>query len=213
MIRHISAILAGAVLLAGAGGAYAGGDPEKGATKAELCKSCHGPEGMSVNPECPNLAGQRSGYILKQVLDFQHNNRSNPTMSPMAAMAGSKDDIEDIAAYFSSKKSMSSERAMFGKSSGDKDKIAMGKKLFYEGNPKTGVYGCVNCHGQKGKGRDPNNHIFPVIGGQLKPYIMKQLKDFRAENRTNDPAGMMGDIASKLTDKEIEAVADYLSSL
>lgn len=213
MIRQISAIFAAAALTFVAGGAQAAGDPEAGSAKAELCKSCHGADGMSVNPECPNLAGQRGGYIIKQVMDFQKGHRENPTMSPMAAMAGSQQDIKDIAAYFQSQKSMSSERAMFGKPVGDKKLMELGKKIFYEGDPKDGVYGCVNCHGKNGKGRDPNNHIFPVIGGQLRDYLVKQLKDLKSGTRTNDPAGMMAAIAKKLSDKEIEAVAEYLSSL
>ncbi len=213
MTKKIYAIFSVVTLLFAAGGANASGDPEAGKAKSELCQGCHGPDGMSVNPECPNLAGQRGGYIYKQVTDFQKELRHNDTMSPMAGMVTDMQDLKDIAAYFSGQKSMSGKRAVFGQSSGDKKFIEAGKKLFMEGNPKSGVYGCVNCHGNDGKGRDPNNHIFPVIGGQSKDYIVKQLTDFKAKNRTNDPAGMMGDIASRLTDKEIEAVADYLSSL
>ena len=199
-------------LVAMAGGAQAGGDPAAGKDKAGLCMGCHGEDGMAVNPECPNLAGQKAGYIIKQVVDFQKGHRQNDTMSPMAAMAGELQDIKDIAAFYASQKSMQASRFMMP-APDDKKAIAKGKELFEQGNPETGLYGCVNCHGQKGKGKDPNNHVFPIIGGQHKEYLAKQLRDFRAASRTNDPANMMMDIAKKLSEDEIEAVASYLSSL
>ncbi len=211
MKRVFGALAMGAMLVTG--GVWAAGDPKAGQAKSELCQGCHGVDGMSVNPECPNLAGQRGGYIIKQMLDFQKGHRDNPTMTPMAAMVTDMQDLKDIAAYYQSQKVMSSKRAMFGHSSGDKKKIAKGKKIYYEGAPERGVYACVNCHGKKGMGRDPNNHIFPVIGGQMKEYLVKQLQDFKSGQRRNDPAGMMVDVAKRLSDEEIEAVADYLSSL
>ena len=201
-----------AALVSVAGGAFAGGDAAAGKDKAGLCMGCHGEDGMSVNPECPNLAGQKAGYIIKQVIDFQKGHRQNDTMSPMAAMAGELQDIKDIAAFYSSQMSMGGSRYMMGKPD-DKKSIAKGQKIFEEGNPRTGLYGCINCHGKNGKGKAPNNHVFPVIGGQHREYIAKQLRDFRATTRANDPANMMMDIAKKLSDEEIDALADYLASL
>ena len=212
MIRKIFVFLSASALLVAAGGASAAGDPKAGKAKSELCQGCHGPDGMSVNPECPNLAGQRGGYIIKQVVDFQKGLRNNDTMSAMAAMVTDVQDLKDIAAYFMTQTSMKGSANMFGQSSGNKKTVAAGKEIFMNGN-NNGAYGCVNCHGNGGKGKDPRNHIFPVLGGQSKDYIMKQLKDFKEGTRTNDPAGMMGDIAKKLSDSEIEAVADYLSSI
>ena len=199
-------------LVSMAGGVQAGGDPAAGKDKAGLCMGCHGEDGMAVNPECPNLAGQKAGYIIKQVLDFQKGHRDNPTMTPMAAMAGELQDIKDIAAFYASQKSMAASRFMMPPPD-DKKMIAKGEKLFNEGNPETGVYGCVNCHGPKGKGKAADNHVFPVVGGQHKEYVAKQLRDFRSTERKNDPANMMMDIAKKLTDEEIEALASYLGSL
>ena len=84
--------------------------------------------------------------------------------------------------------------------------------MFHKGNPKTGLYACVNCHGERGKGKAPNISQFPRIGGQHRDYIIKELTDLRAGTRSNDPAGMMHDIAKKLSDQEIKAVAEYLSA-
>ena len=192
-----------------AGGMSAGeGDAKAGKTKSELCQGCHGPNGISVDPTTfPNLAGQYAGYIFKQVQDFQLGNRVNDTMTAMAATVTSRQDIKDIAAYFSSQKQMK------GKPSGSK-LAKEGEQLFHHGNKKLGTYGaCIRCHGKNGKGNSPTISLFPVIGGQQKAYLIKQLKDLRAGRRTNDPAGMMGMVAKGLSDHEIQAVADYLSGL
>jgi cytochrome c553 len=192
-----------------AGGMSAGeGDAKAGQTKSELCQGCHGADGISVDPTTfPNLAGQFEGYIFKQVQDFQLGNRNNDTMSAMAATVTERQDLKDIAAYFASQKQMK------GKPSGSK--VAnTGKKIFETGNKKLGDYGaCVRCHGENGKGKSKTISLFPVIGGQQKAYIIKQLQDFRAGTRINDPAGMMAMVAKGLDDKEIEAVADYVSGL
>lgn len=192
-----------------AGGMNPGeGDAKAGKTKSELCQGCHGAEGISMDPTTfPNLAGQFAGYIFKQVQDFQLGNRQNDTMSAMAATVTSRQDLKDIAAYFASRKQMK------GKPSGSKA-AKMGAKLFQNGNKKLGTYGaCIRCHGKNGKGKDKSNSLFPVIGGQQKAYVIKQLKDLKAGKRTNDPAGMMAMVAKGLSDKEIEAVADYVSGL
>ena len=183
------------------------GDAKAGKTKSELCHGCHGVDGMSVDPTTfPNLAGQYAGYIFKQVQDFQLGNRQDDTMSAMAGMVTSKQDLKDIAVYFQSQKKMK------GKPT-NSALAKQGAKIFKDGNPKTGVYGCVNCHGKNGKGKGPTIALFPVIGGQQKAYLVKQLKDLKSGKRKNDPAGMMADIAKKLSDKEIQAVAEYLSGL
>lgn len=211
MIKKAHAFAAFFALISMAGGVQAGGDPEAGKGKSDLCQGCHGGDGMSVNPECPNLAGQKAGYIIKQVVDFQKGHRNNDTMSPMAAMLEDPQDMKDVAAFFAAMPVMTAAKYSSPAPS-DKKAIAKGEKLFAEGNPESGLYGCVNCHGQKGKGKDAANQIFPVIGGQQETYLRKQLTDFRVAARTNDPAGMMGDIAKKLADDEMEALIAYLAN-
>jgi len=192
-----------------AGGMSAGdGDPKAGKSKSELCQGCHGADGMSIDPTSfPNLAGQYAGYIFKQVQDFQLGNRQDDTMSAMAATVTDRQDLKDISAYFATRKQMK------GKPTGSKVAKA-GAKLYDGGNKKLGTYGaCVRCHGKNGKGKGKANALFPIIGGQQKAYIKKQLNDFKSGKRANDPAGMMAMVAKGLTDKEIEAVADYVSGL
>jgi len=179
------------------------GDPVAGKDKSAMCQGCHGEDGNSAAPNFPKLAGQFANYLQKQIRDFQSEARVDPTMSSMAATVTEKQDLLDITAYFASQKQMK----------GSDGSSQAGKKLYLEGNATSGVYGCVNCHGENGKGKSPNNALFPLIGGQHKDYLVKQMTDFNKGDRKNDPSGMMGDIAKLMTAAEIEAVSDYLSGL
>jgi cytochrome c553 len=177
------------------------GDPVAGKVKSAMCQGCHGEKGMSDSPSFPRLSGQYAGYLKKQIIDFQKNLRNDPMMSGMAATITEKQDLLDITAYFAS------QDIMKGSGSGN----ALGKRVYIEGND-TGAYGCINCHGGEGKGKSANNYMFPIIGGQHRDYLIKQLTDLKKHERDNDPSGMMGDIASKLSAAEIEAVSEYLAA-
>ncbi len=185
------------------------GDPAAGEAKAGLCGGCHGFDGNSEDATFPRLAGQYANYIAKQIRDFQRGLRTNnETMAGMAAMVESEQDARDIGSYFQKQK-----MAKAPLSAADKKLVEQGEKIFYQGNPKTNVYACVNCHGERGRGKAPNVAVFPVIGGQHRDYLLKQLNNFRAGERSNDPAGMMSDIAKSLSEEEMQAVTAYLSSL
>ncbi|MGA7751145.1 MAG: OmpA family protein, partial [Gallionella sp.] len=86
-----------------------------------------------------------------------------------------------------------------------------GEKLYNQGNRETGSFRCVKCHGIHGSGEPLNNNLFPVLGGQHKDYLIKQLTEFKHEVRENDRSGMMLRITTHLTDHQIEALATYLS--
>ena len=77
------------------------GDPEAGKLKAQLCAACHGPEGISVNPLWPNLAGQHEQYLAKQIKAYRDGERSEVTMDPFVKNL-SDQDIADVAAYYAS---------------------------------------------------------------------------------------------------------------
>ncbi len=183
------------------------GDPKAGKEKSAMCQGCHGEVGISPAPNFPHLAGQFQQYIERQVLDFQNAKRADPVMAPMAAAVTDPQDLKDIAAYFASQKKMT------GAPSSNKDLAEKGETIYHQGIVDTGVYACASCHGKDGRGQSPNNSLFPVIGGQTKDYLVKQLNDFRSGDRHNDPAGMMGGIAKKMTDAEIDAVAEYMSGM
>jgi cytochrome c553 len=174
------------------------GDPVAGRTKSLICQACHGKYGNSETPDCPKLAGQYAVYIQKEIKDFQTGSRTDPIMNDIALRLTNEQDLLDISAYFASQNQMKGAISSFTKS---------GKERFIRGN------GCQTCHGVNGKGLAPNNPFAPVIGGQHKAYLIKQLKDFRSNTRTNEGTGIMGMIASQMSDEQIEDVASYESGL
>lgn len=190
------------VMIGALGTAHAAGNATAGQTKAAMCTACHGMDGNSANPIWPKLAGQHASYIAKQLADFKAGNRTDPTMNGMAAPL-SPEDMADIAAFFSS------QTVAIG--SADAAKAAPGQKLYHGGDKVKGIAACMACHGPSGAGNPGAN--FPALKGQQKDYVIKALKDFRSGARSNDPAGMMRDIAAKMSDADITAVAEYINGL
>lgn len=192
-------------LIAGAlvgGNVQAAGDLAAGQTKSATCIACHMADGNSVNPIWPKIAGQHPRYVKKQLMDFKSGNRVDPLMSAQAAPL-SDQDVEDLAAYFYSQKQNGG--------SASPDQVAKGERFYRGGNIATGVAACAGCHGPTGSGNPASN--FPAIAGQHADYTAKTIKDFRAGKRANDPGQMMRNIASRMTDAEIEAVAQYIQGL
>lgn len=178
------------------------GDPVAGKEKSQLCQGCHGEVGISIEGMAPKLAGQYAKYIAKELRNFQSGTRTHEIMSAIAQTV-SDDDLADIAAYFASREKMK----------GDGHKNELGEKLFLHGDMTRMMVACVNCHGVNGKGKSPGNPVFPVIGGQHKDYLRGQLINFRDGDRGNSPGGVMNIITQKLTDEELDALADYVSGL
>lgn len=184
------------------------GDPVIGKDKSALCQGCHGEDGNSVSSDFPKLSGQWSDYIQKQVREFQNGARYNAVMTDMAMSVDNFNDLFDIAAYFASQKQMGGTPIQ---DDAEQQLYLEGQKLYTQGNKRTGAFRCIKCHGEYGKGQPLNNNLFPVLGGQHKEYLIKQLTDFKHEVRENDRSGMMLRITTHLTDHDIEAVATYLS--
>lgn len=178
------------------------GDPEAGKQKAQVCGACHGPDGNSSNGAWPKLAGQNVQYIRKQLHDFKSGKRSNPQMAPMAAPL-SDQDIEDIAAYYSSQ-----DRSI-GKA--EPRMIIEAETLYRAGSKKSGLASCMACHGPSGTGNPAA--VYPALSGQHATYTASTLKEFRAETRNNDQAEVMRSIARKLSNDEIDALANYIQGL
>ena len=183
-------------------GSVQAGDAEAGKAKAAVCAACHGADGNSINPIWPNLAGQNASYIAKQLAEFKSGTRQDPTMMGMAAPL-SETDMADLAAYFSSLTPKGGEAAA--------DKVALGESIYRAGDADKGLAACTACHGPTGSGIETSG--FPAVSGQHSAYVEKQLKDFAAGTRANDPNRMMRDIASKLSADQIAAVAQYMQGL
>ena len=179
------------------------GDPVAGKSKSTLCQGCHGEDGLSVENLIPHLAGQYSGYIEKELRNFQSGARKHQIMNVMAKTINNS-DMADIGAYFASQKIM--QGGGWGV-----DPIA--KKLFFKGDKARNILPCVSCHGASGKGKSTNSVISPVIGGQHKAYLRAQLINWRTGVRNNSPDGIMNKIAKPLTDREIELLASYISGM
>jgi len=195
-------LIASILFVAVAANAQAAGDAKAGQEKAGVCFGCHGVNGNSTNPAWPKLNAQHAKYLAKQLADFKSGKRSDPLMMGQVA-ALSAQDMDDLAAFFSK------QSATMGQA--DKAKVALGEKIYRGGNSAKGVAACIGCHGPTGSGNPPAG--FPSISGQHADYTVKTLKDFRNGVRTNDMNGMMRNVASKMSDKEIEAVASYMSGL
>ncbi len=202
MNRFIAATAVAFISVSSVGAADVG-DPAKAQPIAtQICVACHGADGNSPLPINPSLAGQHREYLLKQLNEFKSGNRSNPVMMGMVAGL-SAEDMRNLAAYYAAQKP--SETA-----AKDKELIAQGRKLFRGGNAATGVAACAGCHSPNGAGIPSQ---YPRLAGQHPEYVVAQLKAFRAGERANDSNNMMRAVAARLTDKEIAAVAEYLSGL
>lgn len=179
------------------------GDPAKAQTiVSQVCTACHGADGNSPLAMNPSLAGQHAGYLLKQLKEFKSGARSNPVMMGMVANL-SDDDMRNLAAYYASQKA----RPMASK---DKDLAAQGAKLYRGGSLEKGVAACAGCHSPNGAGIPVQ---YPRLAGQHPDYVLTQLKAFRAEERANDPNKMMRAVSAKLSDKDMAALAEYISGL
>ncbi len=206
-------LTAGAVLVAASLSALAAGNVDAGRTKAGTCMACHGPDGNSPADTWPKLAGQMPEYITKQLRDFRAGARSNEQMSPMAKPL-SDQDIADLAAYFSS------QQVKLGE--GKAELLAQGQSIFSKGKGRPAVVAaCTGCHGATGGGnRDWNSRyssapsvLAPAIGSQQPAYIVRQLKAYRDGTRSNDIGQVMRNIAVRLDDADIAAVAEYAATL
>lgn len=181
---------------------FAQGDAAAGQAKSALCATCHGNDGNSVLAMNPKLAGQSASYMVKQLQDFKSGARPGLTMSAMV-MSLSEQDMEDISAWYASQ-----QRTIQG---ANPELVELAESLYRGGNKELSVAACSACHSPTGSGNAPAG--FPALSGQHPEYTLQQLKDFRAGVRQNDTNGMMRSVVERLTDKELEALASYVSGL
>lgn len=179
------------------------GDPAKGQTLAgQVCAGCHGADGNSGIPSNPSLAGQHAGYIAKQLADFKSGARKNPVMMGFAA-ALSPEDMRDLGAFYA-------RQTPTPRAANDRDLAKAGQKLYRGGNAANGLPACAGCHSPNGAGIPAQ---YPRLAGQHADYTAAQLRAFRAGERGNDANSMMRSIAARLSDRDIQALAEYTSGL
>jgi cytochrome c553 len=182
--------------------ALGAGDAAAGQQKSAVCAACHQADGNSTNPQWPKLAGQHAGYLSKQLQNFKDGERNNAVMAGQVA-ALSEQDMDDLSAYFAGNELIPG--------TADAELVALGKNIYRGGILKRGIPACSGCHGPAGSGNPAAK--FPALAGQHAEYTAMQLKAFRAMERANDPNEMMRNIAIRLTDPEIAAVASYIEGL
>lgn len=179
------------------------GNPVAGKEKSLLCQGCHGEDGNSLSTLVPKLAGQNSAYISKEIHNFQSGKRSHRIMDDLSSTVNDE-EISDIAAYFSSLPIMKGDKPSDNQT---------GMNLFLNGDKARSITACTECHGRNGKGIESNPLLVPVIGGQNRDYLVKQILNFREGGRTNSPDNVMNRITATLTDTEVESLAEYIAGL
>ena len=185
--------------------AAAEGDASAGQAKSAICAACHGADGNSVVPNWPKLAGQHTGYMVRQVTLIKSGARNIPEMVGIVATM-SDEDIKDIAAWFSSQTNNGGVA--------DESAVFLGQRIYKAGNAETGVPACMSCHGPGGEGNPLAG--YPALAGQHATYVSKMLTGFRMGFNWGDddgPSKVMNGAALQLTKEEIEAVANYIQGL
>ena len=167
-----------------------------------LCIACHGIDGNSIISANPKLGGQHAAYILKQLKNFKSGLRENAVMAGMVVNLTEREMI-NLALYFSEQNILLSKAKNNGVGS-------LGEKIFRAGIKNKGVAACASCHGPSGHGIPDK---YPRLNAQHSQYTLAQLNAFRLELRKNDSDEVMRTIAQKLTEQEMQAVADYIQGL
>ena len=198
--KSLTNVAMGAALLLGASGAWAQADEARAKKIAGgSCFLCHGAQGESTSEVFPRLAGQHAEYVAKQLDAFKTGKRKSSAMNEMVAKL-TPDEMLALGRYYE-KMSLPREEAK------DPQLAAMGRYLYHNGNKFSGVPACVSCHGMNAEGAAN----LPRLATQFSGYIHTQLKSFNKRERTNDNV-VMHVVAEKMTELEMAAVAEYVSS-
>jgi cytochrome c553 len=175
------------------------GDP--GLAMAGACAGCHGEHGIAPAPQFPNLAGQSAMAIYKQLHDYKSGSRVNEIMTSIAQSLQDQ-DIINLSTHFAS----ATERAHDPNTAEVTDEDTL--RLVERGDPARGLPACNACHDFNSGGPIET----PSLSRQNKEYLAGQLHAFKSSDRRNDIYTRMRSIASKLTEREVEALATFYAS-
>lgn len=165
-----------------------------------VCAACHGVDGNSQIVINPKLAQQHPEYLIKQLHDFKDDKRADPVMKGFAMML-SDEEMSNISAW------LAQQKAQPGYAT-DKELVQLGERIYRGGIADRNIAACASCHSPNGAGIPSQ---YPRLAGQHADYTIKQLNTFRDGSRNNSV--QMRDVAAKMTDREIKAVADYIAGL
>ncbi|HEX5765616.1 MAG TPA: c-type cytochrome [Woeseiaceae bacterium] len=180
------------------------GSAEAGQARSVTCAACHGPDGNSVNPAWPSIAGQNAPYILKQLQAFKSGSRTDPLMTAQA-MPLSEQEMRDLAVYYAG-------QTAAPKTVAAPESVNKGEALYQGGDAENSVAACLACHGPTGRGNPAA--AYPMLKGQHAAYTATQLRNYATGQRKSDgPTRVMRDIAARLEEDDILAVASYVQGL
>ena len=165
-----------------------------------VCAACHGVDGNSQIVINPKFAQQHPEYLIKQLHDFKDDKRADPVMKGFAMML-SDEEMNNISAW------LAQQKAQPGYAT-DKELVQLGERIYRGGIADRNIAACASCHSPNGAGIPSQ---YPRLAGQHADYTIKQLNTFRDGSRNNSV--QMRDVAAKMTDREIKAVADYIAGL
>jgi cytochrome c553 len=173
------------------------GDPVAGAEAYAACAVCHGEDGGGrPDGTFPRLAGQHASVLAKQISDICDGRRGNPIMASHLTTLTDPQEMADLAAYIAA---MPAPAAREKEASGD---VTQGRAL-YERD-------CARCHGERGQGNAAS--FVPMIAGQYRAYVLRQLQAIAGSLRHNADPAMVNTIFD-YRDQELRAVAAYVASL
>ena len=170
------------------------------ATFTAVCAACHGADGNSGTPAYPKLSQQHPEYLVKQLQEFKSGKRKNAIMQGFASML-SDEDMKNVSYWATSQAA----KPGFAK---EKELVTMGERIYRGGISDRQIPACAGCHSPSGAGIPSQ---YPRLSGQHSEYTAAQLTAFRDGVRANSL--QMNQVAAKLNDKEIRAVADYIAGL
>ena len=169
---------------------------------SNACSKCHQASGVSVSPLFPNLAGQLPVYIETELKLFRQRGRSDPRARAFMwgiARGLTDEQIKGVARLFSSLPPAS------GTASNNPALADKGKMLYENGAKERDVEACIVCHGHNGEGAN----TAPRLAGQKRDYVTTAMFQFRSRLRENK---VMQDVTHNLTDGEIAALVEYIST-
>jgi len=177
------------------------GDKKRGEEAYEVCGACHLPSGAGrPDGTFPQLAGQHSTVLIKQMADIRAGLRDNPTMYPFAATLTDPQELADVAAYIQGLCIPTDHGKYEGADA--TMQVAKGKELYEKQ--------CKECHGANGEGL--KDKFYPVIAGQHYKYLLRQMTEIRDGKRRNANPDMVK-VIKKYSDQQLVAISAYQSSL
>jgi cytochrome c553 len=174
------------------------GNAERGQVAYEICRGCHkGNAEGRPDAGYPQLAGQHTSVLIKQMVDVRLGMRDNPRMHPFIEdTAVPLAEVPDIAAFLYSLPVPTSNRK------GDGGNLVRGKTL-YDND-------CASCHGDAGEGDAAK--FYPKVASQHYPYLFRESLDIRDLIRRNANPKMVK-VLKNYSDEDIGAVSDYMSRM